>query len=250
MAVAYAQAGASDIILTSRTSQELESAAEKVKAVSKNVRVSTVSCDVTVEADVESLVRSIKEKHGRLDVLVNNAGYLDAGWQPITEGPADDWKRVLEVNVFGVYLVTRQLLPLLLSSHGGLKTVMGVTSMSSHFAQPSIAMGMSKLSLNRFMEYFADTYREEGLLAYSLHPGGVQTKMSTNPDKVPAGTQESECLNHGSSSSYRWGPLADIVAQCCRTCRSCQQLWQFGLSKNPGPGSVGGMWLRTGTLMS
>lgn len=192
MAVAYAQAGASDIILTSRTSQELESAAEKVKAVSKNVRVSTVSCDVTVEADVESLVRSIKEKHGRLDVLVNNAGYLDAGWQPITEGPADDWKRVLEVNVFGVYLVTRQLLPLLLSSQDGLKTVMGVTSMSSHFAQPSIAMGMSKLSLNRFMEYFADTYREEGLLAYSLHPGGVQTKMSTNPDKVPAGTQESE----------------------------------------------------------
>jgi hypothetical protein len=50
--------------------------------------------------------------------------------------------------------VTRHLLPLLLETPNGLKTVLGISSMSSHFASPSIAMEISKLALNCFMEFW------------------------------------------------------------------------------------------------
>ena len=197
MAYAFAKAGASDIVLAARTPTELDSVASHLRTSHPALKVSTVKCDVTSEADVLALVDVLQTSHAsRLDVLVNNAGFLDAGWQPITAttAPAADWKRVFDVNVYGVYLVTRHLLPLLLASPKGLKTVLGISSMSSHFAGQSIAMGMSKLALNRFMEFLAAEYAAEGLMSYALHPGGVKTRMSTDPGKVPAQLSASECF--------------------------------------------------------
>ena len=194
MAIAYAQAGVSDVILAARTATELDAVAARLHKISESIKVSTVQCDVTSEADVLKLVEVVNSVHGgRLDVLINNAGFVDAGWQPITAStaPASDWRRVFDVNVFGVYLVTRHLLAPLLDSPNGLKTVIGVTSMSSHFAAPSIAMGMSKLAMNRFMEYLAVTYGSQGLMSYAMHPGGVKTKMSVG-EKVPAKLSESK----------------------------------------------------------
>ena len=192
MALGFAKAGAGGIIICSRSTSELDEVAAKIRDINSDIKVSVIQVDVTSEGDVKSLAAIIEKGHGRLDVLINNAGYLDAGWQPITSGPAEDWKRVFDVNVFGVYLVTRNLLPLLLKSEGGLKTVIGITSMSSHWAGHSIAMGMSKLALNRFMEFLAGQYGMEGLMSYSLHPGGVKTKMSQEEGKVPKELQGSE----------------------------------------------------------
>src|SRR5271170_2196243 len=127
-ALAFAKAGASDIILTARSVNELEEVAGKVQDISDKVNVSVVTCDVSQEKDVLGLAETIKQKHGRLDILINNAGYLDAGWQPITDIQVDDWKRVFDVNVNGVFLVTRALIPLLLESAKGLKTVIGISS--------------------------------------------------------------------------------------------------------------------------
>ena len=149
---------------------------------SSNIIVSTVRCDVTSEPDVLALTDILKTKHSsRLDVLVNNAGFIDADWQPITadSAPASDWKKVFDVNVYGVYLVTRHLLPFLLGTPKGLKTVLGIAS------SPSIPMGMSKLALNRFMEFLAASYEAEGLMSYALHLGGVKTRMRTDKNKMP-----------------------------------------------------------------
>jgi NAD(P)-dependent dehydrogenase (short-subunit alcohol dehydrogenase family) len=143
-AYAFAKAGASDIILAARTTTELDAVAANLHTTYPKIKVSTAKCAVTSEADVLKLLVLVENSHScRLDVLINNAGFLDAGWQPITAetAPAADWRRVFDVNVYGVYLVTRHLLPLLLETPKGLKTVIGISSMSSHFASPSIAMG-------------------------------------------------------------------------------------------------------------
>lgn len=184
MALGFAAAGAGGIILCSRSVSELEEVSSAIHALNKGTKVSTVKCDVTSESDVLSLKETIEREHGRLDVLINNAGYLDAGWQPLTSSTPSDFKRVLDVNIFGVYLVTKTLLPLLLASEG-VKTVLGITSMSSHWAGHSIAMGVSKLALNRFMEFLALEYAERGVQAFALHPGGVKTRMSMEEGKVP-----------------------------------------------------------------
>ncbi|KAF2656089.1 NAD(P)-binding protein [Lophiostoma macrostomum CBS 122681] len=191
-AIAYAQAGASHIVIAARSVEELESVKAKVQDTDSSVVVTTVRCDVTSESSALELKSAIqKECDSRLDVLVNNAGFLDSesGWKPITEGDPEGFRQTLAVNVFGVYLITRTLLPLLLGTEGGAKAVVGITSFSSHFASYSISMALSKLALNRFVEFLDKEYREQGLVAYALHPGGVATKMSTS-EGVPKELQK------------------------------------------------------------
>jgi NAD(P)-dependent dehydrogenase (short-subunit alcohol dehydrogenase family) len=53
-------------------------------------------------------------------------------------------------------------------------------------------MGMSKLAMNRFIEFLAASYEAEGLMSYALHPGGAKTRMSADKDKVPEQLSESE----------------------------------------------------------
>ncbi|KAF2111161.1 hypothetical protein BDV96DRAFT_472314, partial [Lophiotrema nucula] len=191
-AIAYAQAGASHIVLAARSMNELEAAKANVQKINPGTKASIVKCDVTKEDDAKALKEIIeKDCDGRLDVLVNNAGFLDdeAGWKPITEGDPENFRRTLDVNVFGVYLITRALLPLLLGTEGGAKTVVGITSMSSHFASYSISMALSKLALNRFIEFLDREYGSQGLVSHALHPGGVPTKLSTG-DGVPKELQK------------------------------------------------------------
>jgi NAD(P)-dependent dehydrogenase (short-subunit alcohol dehydrogenase family) len=194
-AYAFAKAGASDIILAECTTTGLDTVTANLRATYPKIKVSTAKCDVTSEADVLKLLELVKNSHScRLDALINNASFLDASWQPITADTASvaDWRRVYGVNVYGVYLVTRHLLPLLLETPKGLKTVIGISSMSSRFASPSIAMGMSKLVMNRFMEFLAASYGAEGLMSCVLHSGGVKPRMTTDKDKVPEQLSESE----------------------------------------------------------
>ena len=65
---------------------------------------------------------------GSLDILINNAGYLEE-WKPITESNPDDWWRTWEVNIKGTYLMDRAFLPLLLK--GQQKTLVTVTSVGA-----------------------------------------------------------------------------------------------------------------------
>lgn len=55
-------------------------------------------------------------------------------------------------------------------------------------------MGMSKLALNRFIEFLAGQYADQGLMAYSLYPGGVPTRMSTDSEKVPKELHKSKWI--------------------------------------------------------
>jgi NAD(P)-dependent dehydrogenase (short-subunit alcohol dehydrogenase family) len=89
-----------------------------------------------------------------------------------------------------VYLVMRHLLPLL-ELPKGLKTVIGLNSISAHFASRSIAMRINKLAIDGFTEFLAGSYEVEGLMSYALHPGGVKTRMSSVKGKISAYLSES-----------------------------------------------------------
>jgi NAD(P)-dependent dehydrogenase (short-subunit alcohol dehydrogenase family) len=185
-AIAFAQAGASDIILASRTTSELKSVAAEVKEIDAGIKVSVLPCDISDEKAVIVVEKALREKHGRLDVLINNAAFLDHGWCPLTEVPIDEVKRAFDVNIVGAMIVTKTFLPLLLDTKDGLKTIISITSMSSHVTAESISMGLSKLALNRFMEYVAARYGDQGVMSYALHPGGVKTAMSQAPQVPPS----------------------------------------------------------------
>jgi 3-oxoacyl-[acyl-carrier protein] reductase len=93
-----------------------ETAAEAQRAGAKTL---LVRCDVSDEAGVRAMLKSVAEKFGRLDVLINNAG-TTASWKPrdLESLSMEEWDRVFAVNVRGLFQVTRAAIPLLKQSKG------------------------------------------------------------------------------------------------------------------------------------
>ncbi|HWU20811.1 MAG TPA: SDR family NAD(P)-dependent oxidoreductase [Nocardioides sp.] len=106
-----------DVICAARRTDRIEALAEEIGGLA-------VACDVTDGADVARLAEAVGPE---LNVLVNNAGGA-FGLSPVATADADEWRRMYEVNVLGLLLVTRALLPALIASGDGLILNVGSTA--------------------------------------------------------------------------------------------------------------------------
>jgi len=116
-ALALARAGYDVAINYSRSEKEAKAVAEEVRKSGAGTLLSR--CDVSDEAGVRAMLKSVEQKFGRLDVLINNAG-TTAPWKPrdLESLSLEDWDRVFAVNVRGLFQVTRAAVPLLKASKG------------------------------------------------------------------------------------------------------------------------------------
>jgi NAD(P)-dependent dehydrogenase (short-subunit alcohol dehydrogenase family) len=79
-----------------------------------------IRANVADEADVQRMVDEIVERHGRLDILINNAGlYASLAMRPFTEIPLDEWRQVMDVNVASMFLTCRAAVPVMRGRGGG-----------------------------------------------------------------------------------------------------------------------------------
>ena len=135
-ALSFARAGASYIGLGARSDmsaleKEIQDAAKK--AGRNPPKTLALKLDVTNQESVENAAEEVEGAFGRLDVLINNAGYLE-DFVPVADSKIDEYWKVWEINMLGVYLVTRALLPLLLK--GGMKTILNTSSIGAHLITP------------------------------------------------------------------------------------------------------------------
>jgi NAD(P)-dependent dehydrogenase (short-subunit alcohol dehydrogenase family) len=181
-AVSYAKAGASGIVLAARSS--LDAIVKEVKEAAKNAgraepRIVVVKLDVTDRKNVDTAVKEVSTAFdGRLDVLVNNAGYL-SNFAGIPDTDPDEWWRDWEVNIKGLYLVTRAFWPLLLKSQ--LKLILNMASIGATLVPPhSSSYGTTKLAVLRLTEYINQDHGagQDGMLAIAVHPGAVKTELA------------------------------------------------------------------------
>src|SRR5262249_28809747 len=116
-ALALARAGYDVAINYSRSEKEAKAVAEEARKSGAGTLLSR--CDVSDEAGVRAMLKSVEDKFGRLDVLINNAG-TTAEWKmkDLESISLDDWDRVFAVNVRGLFQVTRAAVPLLRASKG------------------------------------------------------------------------------------------------------------------------------------
>ncbi|KAI7771117.1 hypothetical protein LZL87_013444 [Fusarium oxysporum] len=181
-AIRFAVAGCSKIILAARSDMaEVEEAV--IDAAKKANRpqplVHTVKLDIASDESVKAAAETAKEiLNGSLDILINNAGCLEE-WKPIAESDLSEWWWTWEVTMKGTYLSARYFIPLLLKS--STKTIINISSIGAQIIVPGAsAYQTSKFAVCRFTEFIDKEYYEQGLIAISIHPGGIKTELALN----------------------------------------------------------------------
>ncbi|CCM01532.1 uncharacterized protein FIBRA_03588 [Fibroporia radiculosa] len=180
-AVAFAQAGASGLVLLARSDLNATKAAceAAAKRPGQSLKVLAINVDVSNTTQVNDAMAKVKETFGRLDIVVNNAGAVSP-LALLAESDSETWWHVWDVNIRGTYEVTRAALPLLVESEGN-RTVIIVSSLAAHgvFKTHGSAYGTTKLAHLRLAEYIAHEYGDKGVVAYAIHPGGIITDMTS-----------------------------------------------------------------------
>lgn len=116
------------------------------------------------------------EAHGRLDVLLNNAGVFLAA--PLTETSEEQFRRVLDVNVVGVFLGMRAVAPAMIERRAG--SVINISSVAGLMGSPFLtAYAASKWAVRGMSKVAAKELAQFGVRVNSLHPGQIDTDMNT-----------------------------------------------------------------------
>lgn len=134
--------------------------------------VKALSLDVTDEASMEAAVQQIIDAEGRIDVLINNAGYGSYG--AIEDVPIDEARRQFEVNLFGLARLTQLVLPHMRARGSG--RILNISSMAGRITSPLGAWyHATKYALEAFSDALRMEIEEFGIDVVIIEPGGIKT---------------------------------------------------------------------------
>lgn len=134
-----------------------------------------ISLNVTQEADWNAALAQIIERAGRIDVLINNAGILIL--KPVQDTTNEEWDRIFNVNVRGVFLGTRAVIPLMQKNGGG--NIINISSIYGLVGAPGAsAYEASKGAVRLFTKSCAVDLAPFNIRVNSVHPGVIETEMT------------------------------------------------------------------------
>jgi NADP-dependent 3-hydroxy acid dehydrogenase YdfG len=171
-ALACAQAGAA-VALAARRGDRIDRLAAQIAG--DGGRALAVEADVSDEQQASAFVARANDELGRLDVLVNNAGTMLLG--PITGAPTEEWRRMIDVNVYGVLYCTHAALPLMIAQGGG--HIVNVSSVAGRVArQGSGVYNLTKFGVGAFSESLRQEGVALGVRVTLIEPGAVATELA------------------------------------------------------------------------
>ena len=180
LALAYAKEGAS-LVVNSRSEEGIRPVAGEVEGL--GAEVLAVAADVSKGEDTRRLVDEAVERFGGIDVLVNNAGVLGPR-VAIEEYPEDEWRRVIDANLTGPYLVSRAAIPHLHENGSIINVVSGV---SVEGRAEWGAYSVSKFGMEGLSQILAAELEDRGIRSNAVDPGGMRTDMraAAYPEEDP-----------------------------------------------------------------
>lgn len=131
-------------------------------------------CDISQPDQVEAMVAGVVARFGRIDAVVNNAGVADFG--PIEETTFARWRRVMETNLDGVFLVSQACIPALKATRGALVNIASISGLRASTLR--VAYGTSKAAVIQLTKQQAAELGEYGIRANCVCPGPVRTKLA------------------------------------------------------------------------
>ena len=174
------------VLIGARDEKRGSVAAEKLQA--ENIDAHAVQLDVTNQQSIDAAAKHIESKFGKLDILVNNAGiFIDNA--PPSQLDIEVLRRTYETNFFGVFAVTKAMLPLLRKSQQG--RIVNISSGLGSLTQNSdpnyefasvkmLAYNSSKTALNALTVQFAYELKDTPIKVNSADPGYVATDLNNN----------------------------------------------------------------------
>jgi NAD(P)-dependent dehydrogenase (short-subunit alcohol dehydrogenase family) len=168
VAYAFAREGA-HVVLAARTASVLDEVALGVRR--RTRRALCVPTDISKPEDCERVVRATVREFGRVDVLVNNA-FLTHPWGPIESANFEDWKKILDVNLFGSLRLSQQVIPHMKDKGGG--SIVMVNTMSMRVIEPNVGgYASSKGALMTATQTLAKEVGPYGIRVNSVVPGFI-----------------------------------------------------------------------------
>jgi NAD(P)-dependent dehydrogenase (short-subunit alcohol dehydrogenase family) len=180
LALAFAREGAK-VVVNARSEESIRPVAEEIEGT--GAEVLAVAADVSKSADVERMIDETVGRFGRIDVLVNNAGLLGPRARMV-EYPEDEWRRVIDANLTGTFLVSKAAIPHVPEGGSIINVVSGV---SVEGRAEWGAYSVSKFGVEGLTQILAAELEEHSVRVNAVDPGGMRTEMraAAYPEEDP-----------------------------------------------------------------
>jgi NAD(P)-dependent dehydrogenase (short-subunit alcohol dehydrogenase family) len=168
--------------------------------------------DVRLDESVDAAVRTVLDQAGRIDVLVNNAGYLQSG--AIEENSIGDAWAQFDTNLFGVMRMSNAVLPIMRRQGGG--HIVNTSSVLGQVALPYVGLyAASKFALEGFSEALRDEVRQFNIHVSLIEPGFVKTSLDGREPAQPLDDYATarEAALQFATAGLEHGMAAHVVAQ-------------------------------------
>ncbi len=173
------------VILAGRDQAKLDEAVATIKSEVSDASLETITCDLASLDSVRACGTEANDRFDKIDLLINNAGVMACP----KEATADGFERQFGTNHLGHFVLTKQLMPLVQA--GSDKRIVNLSSRGHHmgpvnFDDPNFenrdynewaSYGQSKTANLLFSVGLEDRFADQGIHAYAVHPGGIQTNL-------------------------------------------------------------------------
>lgn len=166
------------VVLAARRVERLEALAQEIAGMGTDAETLVVGADLSKLEDIQALIQQTIERFGRIDVLVNNAGFGRLNWLEKLD-PLKDIRAQFDVNVMGVVQTTRQALPVMIQQRSG--HVINMCSMAGLVATPTYTIyAACKHAVHGFSEALRREVKPWGIDVSMIYPGGVVTEFASH----------------------------------------------------------------------
>jgi len=184
VALALASEGV-NVGLLARTESDLKELMSEVK--NSGVRAAYAAVDISSREDVEQAINKLTNELGAADILINNAGI--GKFATLLEMDPEEWKRIIDVNLMGLYYVTRAVLPQLIEKNRG--DIINISSTNGlNGAATSSAYSASKFGVIGLTESLAQEVRKNNIRVTALTPSTVATELAVKTNLISENNEE------------------------------------------------------------
>ena len=179
-----------NLVLTARRQERLEALQEEAKA--HSAETVFVTGDAREEKTALDTIKAAKDKFGRIDFLINNAGA--GNYKNLVDTSADEYDELMDTNVRSTFLFTRHTVPVMLEQKSG--TILMLSSMAGVYGFGGEAVYcMTKFAQVAFAQALDRELREKGIKVGAICPGGVKTEFALGKGRTEEKVAQSEMLD-------------------------------------------------------